>query len=294
MKQAKVSLEQWQAFKAVVDEGSFSKAAEALNKSQSTISYAVSKLEEQLPTPVLTMEGRKAVLTEQGKVLYRKATQLLELALNIEQTAIFLADGWESQLTIDIDSVVPVDRILQAINEFIARAPQTRITLLESTLSGTVQTLLEKKADIVITGHLPTGFLGPKISKITMLPVAHANHPLARSKAPLTQDDLEQYRQIVVRDSGTKRNLDAGWLGAEQRLTVSSFYHSLQALISGIGFAFVPDHLVENQLKAGKLKKLNITGEPDLEVPLYLLKSVSDNEGPAVAEMTRLLEKFFK
>ena len=56
----KISLEQWAAFKAVVDEGSFAKAAEALNKSQSAVSYAIAKLEEQLPTPVLTQQGRRA------------------------------------------------------------------------------------------------------------------------------------------------------------------------------------------------------------------------------------------
>ena len=59
MRAPRISLEQWAAFKAVVDEGSFAKAAEVLNKSQSSVSYTISKMEELLPTPVLEQQGRR-------------------------------------------------------------------------------------------------------------------------------------------------------------------------------------------------------------------------------------------
>ncbi len=293
MRQPKVTLEQWLAFKTVVDEGSFAKAAEALNKSQSTISYAISKLEEQLPSAVLIIEGRKAVLTEVGKVLYRRACLLLDQALNVEQTATCLAEGWETQLTINIDSIVPTMTVLRAIQLFSNEVPQTRITLLESTLSGTVEILLEKKADIVLTAQLPPGFLANQITEIPMIPVAHANHPLNREKKSLTQQDLQNHRQIVVRDSGTKRNLDAGWLGAEQRLTVSHFNQNIQALLLGIGFSFVPKHMVEKELVTGSLKQLDMQDNVERAIPINLLKSMPENEGPAVTKMSAILEKNF-
>ena len=53
MRTPRISLDQWAAFKAVVDAGSFALAAEALNKSQSSVSYAIARLQEQLPRPVL-------------------------------------------------------------------------------------------------------------------------------------------------------------------------------------------------------------------------------------------------
>jgi len=294
MKPTKITLEQWQTFKAVVDEGSFAKAAEALNKSQSTVSYAIAKLEEQLPTPVLTIEGRKAVLTEEGKVMYRRASQLLDLALNVEQTATSLAEGWETQLTIDIESIVPIDRVLQALQIFMEKAPQTRITLLETTLSGTVETLLERRADLVLTGQIPPGFLGTHITQVKLIPVAHANHPLCREKKSLSQQDLQQHRQIVVRDSGTKRNLDAGWLGSEQRLTLSHFSQTLQALIAGMGFSFVPEHLIKKELSNGTLKKLNLMDDAERYIPIQLVKSSPDNEGAAIKEMALILKQVFK
>ncbi|EXJ13027.1 helix-turn-helix domain-containing protein [Nitrincola nitratireducens] len=55
-----VTLEQWQTLIAVVDEGGYAQAAEALRKSQSAVSYAISKLESALGVAVFKIDGRKA------------------------------------------------------------------------------------------------------------------------------------------------------------------------------------------------------------------------------------------
>jgi len=93
--QTSITLDQWQALLAVVDQGSFARAAQARNRSQSSISYAISKMEDLLGTEVFSIEGRKAVLTEIGKVLYRRAKSLVAEALQIESLARRLAGGWE-------------------------------------------------------------------------------------------------------------------------------------------------------------------------------------------------------
>lgn len=77
---AKITLDQWQALLAVVDEGGYANAAEALDKSQSAISYAVQKIETELGVRAFSLEGRKAKLTETGQMLYRQAKVLVEEA----------------------------------------------------------------------------------------------------------------------------------------------------------------------------------------------------------------------
>ncbi len=293
MKNPRITIDQWLAFKAVVDEGSFAKAAEALHKSQSSISYAISKLEEQLPTAVLKINGRKAILTEEGQVLYRRASQLLTLAIDVEQTADCLAQGWEANITIAADSIVPMEPILNSISQFAEQAPQTRIVLLETMLSGSEEALLERRADIVLSAHTPPGFLGTPLPPISMVPVAHKNHPLTHIQRELSHQDLQQYRQIVVRDSGLRRQQDQGWLGAEQRLTVSHFGLSLQALKKGLGFAFVPYHLVEQWLANEQLIRLNLTMHAERIIPVYLTLAMPDSIGPAVKLMTDTLIKAF-
>ena len=108
MKNPRVSLEQWLAFKTVIDSGSYAMAAEALNKSQSSISYAIARLNEQLPQPVLILEGRKAVITDAGRILYRHAEQLLNQASQAEAVASSLALGFESEVTIAVDVLMEV------------------------------------------------------------------------------------------------------------------------------------------------------------------------------------------
>src|SRR4029079_2942742 len=76
----RIGLEQWRTLIAVVDAGGYAQAAEALHKSQSAVTYAVQKLEGVLDVKAFEMQGRKAVLTPTGKLLYRRARALLDEA----------------------------------------------------------------------------------------------------------------------------------------------------------------------------------------------------------------------
>ncbi|MCP3291660.1 helix-turn-helix domain-containing protein, partial [Aeromonas hydrophila] len=62
----KSTFEQWRIFQAVVDCGGYAQAAEALNKSQSSLNHAVAKLQQSLGVALLEVRGRKAVLTPAG------------------------------------------------------------------------------------------------------------------------------------------------------------------------------------------------------------------------------------
>lgn len=293
MKTNTIPLEHWAAFVAVVEQGGFARAAEHLNKSQSAVSYALAKLEQQLPKPVLQQQGRKAVLTEQGEVLYRRAKQLLQQAAELENTASCLAQGWEPQLTIAIDSLVPLEPVLRAMRGFGDAHPQTRLLLLETTLSGTDEAILERKADLALTPGVPPGFAGSKVCDVEMIPVAQANHSLARAKHPLNEQDLSRVRQIIIRDSGLKRNQDGGWLKAEQRFTVSHFATAIKMLEAGLGFSFVPRNLVEQQLAQGSLKRLNLEQEMQRLMPIYLLHTHGDQRGPGLTKLFELLRDSF-
>ena len=79
----RITLDQWRAFLAVVDAGGYAQAAAALHKSQSTVSYAVRKIESLLGVKVFEIKGRKAVLTEAGRVLHRRAQTLVEEAATL-------------------------------------------------------------------------------------------------------------------------------------------------------------------------------------------------------------------
>lgn len=293
MKQPKVSLEQWLVFKTVVDEGSYAAAAEVLNKSQSSISYILGRLAETLPVPVLELRGRKAELTDAGRALYRQATTLLEQARLVEQAARYFASGWEPEVTLAVDALTPMAPLLCGLQKFSLQSPGTRLRLLETTLSGTAEALLDRTADIAIIGLLPPGFFGTPIQQIRMLPVAHPEHPLFALGHDISEEELRQHRQIVIRDTGTKRQVDAGWLGAEQRWTVSHPASSLEAVKAGLGFAFLPLERVQQALELGQIRQLPLAHGAERAVTLNLVLADSEYAGPATRAVAQALLKEF-
>src|SRR4051812_41372030 len=133
----RISLDQWRALLAVVDEGGYARAAEALNKSQSSVTYGVQQLESQLGVKAFEIEGRKAVLTPTGQLLYRRARYLLDEAAGLEQAARSLSAGWEPEIRIAVEVLFPTWLILECLDRFGKEAPDTRIELIESVISGT-------------------------------------------------------------------------------------------------------------------------------------------------------------
>lgn len=290
MKTPRVTLDQWLAFKTVVDEGSYARAAEMLNKSQSTISYSLAKLNEQLPKPVLSLEGRKAVLTDEGKVLYLYAQQILNAAATAESVAHSMAVEFESEVTIAVDVLQQVGDLADAFEAFSVQFPHTRIRVLETSLSGTSEALLEKQADLVIGAVMPTGFNGFPLTTISMLPVAALSHPLVKNRENVSELELQSHRQIVLRDTGTKREQDAGWLRAQQRWTVSHFSSSISLVKTGLAFAFLPDKWIKEELKSGSLRLIPLQEGYQRSLPLYLMFADKPNVGPATRALAELIQ----
>lgn len=292
----RISLDQWATFRAVVEAGSFAKAAERLHKSQSSVSYAISRLNELLPTPVLTISGRRAVLTPEGEVLYRRAVQLLEQAGAAEEIARQLAQGVEAEVTLAVDGLMEPGLLLPALTQFSSRYPLTRLRVLETQLSGTEEALLEKTASIAIGPDVPVGFMGIPLRSVRMVAVARPDHPLfdAASADSINDYELRTWRQVVIRDSGKHRQQDAGWLGSEQRWTVSHFSTCLKILYDGLAFAFMPHDWIASDLEAGRLKPLPLSLGAQREMTIYLMTQAADSLGPATRELIELLRTHFR
>jgi DNA-binding transcriptional LysR family regulator len=289
MKIPHISLEQWAAFVSVIDQGSFSAAAEALNKSQSSVSYAVRRVNEGLPSPVLRLSGRKAVLTEVGEVLYRYANQLLKQARETEALAESMAKGVESEVTMALDSLLNIGAIACALEKFSRAFMHTRVRVLETTLSGTTEALLEKKADLVIGSQVPVGLMGAPLTEVQMIPVANVGHPLTENGRTIEDWELRNYRQIVIRDSGQRRQIDTGWLESEQRWTVSHFSSSITLIRAGLGFAFLPRNWVAKDIDAGELAEIKLPHSLARKVQVYLMMSDRSTAGPAARALAEEL-----
>jgi len=284
----KVSLEQWRALLAVVDAGGYAQAAEMLEKSQSAVSYAIQKMEAELDVRLFRLQGRKAVLTDVGEILYRRAQSLVIEASRLESSAQSLASGVEAQLYIAVDAIFPLPLLLRSLDVFAAEFPETRVELLETVLSGTDEALRQREVDLAITPQVPQGLVGDVLMHARFIAVAQPDHPLHQLGRPLLLQDLRRHRQLVIRDSGSG-GVDAGWLGAEQRWTVSHMSTSVHAAVMGLGFAWYPEEIIADELAKGSLQRLPLQEGEERFADLYLVYAEADYTGPAARRFGEIL-----
>ncbi len=285
----KTTLEQWRMFKAVVEHGGYAQAAEAIFKSQSTISYGVHKLQEQLGITLLEVEGRKAVLTEQGKVMLQRANQLLEQAENLDKAADVLRQGVEPVIHLALDMIFPYDHLFCLLADFSEQFPNTRVELTEFVMNGGNDMLENGELDLLVTPIMPAGLKGKQIYREQFIPVSSPDHPL-QSRQDLKLEDLMEHRQIVMRD-GSKQRRDSGWLGAHQRWTVSHTNTSLNIVRRGLGYAWLPMNWIQADLDNGTLKPLPMKDDSARYEDLYLVEAAEGSSGPATRYLASLLRK---
>ena len=239
----KCTLDQWRVFQAVVEKGGFAEAAEYLYKSQSTVSYTIQQLQEELVTPLFEKKGRRLELTKFGEIMLHRSRILLEDAVKIEKIAERAQGEWPAEILVIIDDPFPREVIAKALYEF-KQISDTKVQLLEESLSGCIEYLEKDTADIVIAHRVPKGYIEFAQVKITQIAVASHASPLHLLPSPLTVDDLKREVQIVIADSGVETEVDKGWLDAPNRWRVSSSDIAVQLLLANIGFGWLPEHYV--------------------------------------------------
>lgn len=282
----KTTLEQWAVLAAVVDQGGFAQAGLALSRSQSAVSYSVARLQEAIGLSLLSVDaaidGRKAALTPHGRTLLNRARAVLHDLDTLESLARGLKQGWEPELRLIVDVAFPRARLLRIVAELQQTCPSTQIQLSDVVLSGAEEAIARGAGDVVVTSRVPANFLGDYLMHVNFVAVARSGHALFGIDRELTTEHLVPYAQAVVRDSGTLNPRDEGWLGAERRFTVSSMDASLALVVSGLAYAWLPEHLIAAALADGSLRRLPLAlgGSRKVELQIFVVRPGAP--GPAV------------
>ena len=287
----RVSLEQWNALISVVESGGYAQAGAHLHKSQSTLTYAIQKLEESLGIKVFQIKGRKAVLTAPGELLYRRGKALLDEAARVERAAAELARGWEPEIRLAVEIVFPTWLLLECLAEFGRERPDTRVELYETVLGGNAEMLAQRRVDLAISPRVPPGFLGDALMSVKFICLAAPSHPLHALGRELRLDDLREHRHLLLRDSGAERTQSGGGWQNERRWTVGNKATWIRAAVLGLGFAWYPQESVREELEAGTLKPLPLREGAERVGNLYLMYADRDAAGPGTRRMAEIIRE---
>ncbi len=288
MSHARVTLDQWNTLVAVVEAGSHAKAAEQLNRSQSSVTYAVQQIQSQLGVQVFELDGRKARLTPTGEQLYQRARYLVAEAASLETASSCLALGWEAELRLAVEVIYPNQRLFACLERFGESATHTRVEVVEAVLGHRTSLLDEGAIELAIFGSVPTGYEGEHLMRVRFVLVAHPEHPLHHLGRAVTLRDLRQHRHLVIRESNRDRASEPA-LQAPQRWTVGHMSTSIEAARGGHGFAWLPEELIRHDLEAGTLKPLPMRRGGERFADLYLVYGDRAGAGPAALRLAEIL-----
>jgi DNA-binding transcriptional LysR family regulator len=238
---------------------------------------------------LLEVKGRKAYLTEQGEVLLRRSRHLTQTVEELEQLANNLEEGWEPSITVAREIIYPMPKLVNALKAFLPESRGTRVTVVDSVISGTTELINAQGVDIAICGTPPKGHVAEPLCETELYLVTHPDHPLAALEQVEDDKQLVQHLQLVIKDTGIKGSPDTGWLKAEQRWTVTNFHEAKEILSQGIGFCWIPSFLVEEELAQGKLSRIMLQGSRSRKIILSLVIPNRDRQGPASKLLERLI-----
>lgn len=265
----RITLEAIELVEAIDRHGSFAAAAERLYRVPSTVSYAIGKLEQDLGIALFIRKGPRVTLTPAGRQLIEDGRWLLRAAADLESRMRQVATGFESELRLIVDSLIPVDSLLDDIRAFEALDCGTQLRLGTGVMTGVWEALREGRADLIVaSGDNPAGngFRTVPVGSTDFVFCVAPGHPLVErvqqrqpdgAPRPLSRDDLLDHTAIVIADSARDVGArTAGLLNGQKRITVASLADKLCCMRAGLGHGFVPRSSVDDLLRRGALCEL--------------------------------------
>ncbi|ARP84561.1 LysR family transcriptional regulator [Bordetella genomosp. 8] len=243
---------------AIARHGSFAKAAREMGKVPSAVTYAIRGLEDRLDVLLFDRSGHRAVLTPAGQALLDDGRLLLKSLEDLTRRVRRISTGWELELRIAVNGVLPWPPLYDLIEEFQTLDSTTKLRFTSEVLSGTWDTLAGGRADLLIGGDAalapPGRFATQPLGEVHMLFCVAPHHPLAQATGPLGPADIGAHCAVVVADtSRALPPLTRNLLDTQQRVVMPTMQAKIDAQIRGVGCGYIPRMLAAPYLDQGLL-----------------------------------------
>lgn len=276
-----LTLDQLRVLVAIEEAGSFSAAGRRLRRVQSAISHTVQALEAVQGVQLFDRSSRTPRFTEAGRVLAAQARQVLRQAEAFERTAQGIAAGLEPELTIAVDSFVPVPPLIRSLAGLQAQYPELQVTLFTEGLGAAERRVRDGSATLGLCALLPSTaqeLQASVLTQVTTLPVVAPSHPLATERRPLTRDILAEHLQLILTDPLQRPGPSFSVVSPRVWRFVDNG-RRLEFLLAGFGWCTMPQHLVQQPIAEGRLRRLPIDDPAVLPGSLGLF-AIHDRQRP--------------
>jgi DNA-binding transcriptional LysR family regulator len=286
------TLHELQCFDAVVRAGSFQAAAATLHRTHPAVFASVSKLERKLGLHLLDRSGYRFALTQAGRSFHARAQSLLRDMEGLHVHATQLSMGEESELRIVVGDLCPLPVTLGLLREFFNAHPGTQLNLFFEAISGPWERLFDGDADLILH-HIDKSdhrleFVD--LLRVQLIPVVAPGF-LPFPVSSVTSVKMRDLGQCVIRDTARHsppRNYFV--LEGARQLTVADQLMKKEVILQGMGWGHMPDFLVRQELRAGRLISIGGRHFPGNVAPIVAARRRDMPHGPIAERLWRYIE----
>ena len=250
-------------FKTVVDEGNFIRAARRLNYTQSTITFQIGQLEEELSTKLFEKIGRRMVLTQAGKQLLPYVDEVLSSINRMRNLEVELAQC-RGDLHVAVGETLLCYHMPAILKQFRQKAPNSRLFLCSMNCYDIRDGLLGGSLDLGVF-YADTGGFGSSLTCYDM-----GNYPLTLVASPETKQNFPDFRTpdraiplpFVINEPNCvfrqvfERYLKENSIRLDHTIELWSIPTIKKLVASDVGVTFLPRFAVEEELKTGVLEEI--------------------------------------
>ena len=249
-------------FVQVAELGSFTKAAKALDYSQSTISFQIKQLENELDCLLFERIGHTIVLTKRGEELLAYARQISQLTNEFTHSG----DRQEGLLRIAAPDSVCEDMINTNYADFHSRYPGIALKFTNTDTDTMIRMLGQNEVDLIVTldRHVyDSEYIIAKEEPVQMHFVTGADSPYARAGELSVRDLISSPFILTEKRIAYRRSLEEAL--AKQSLEIVPVLELgrtdiiMNLLEAGIGISFLPEFVTRERVEEGRLCYLNVT-----------------------------------
>jgi len=283
-----MTLEQLRTLCRIVECGSLKQAADSLHKTQPALSMAIKKLEAEYGFEILNRNSYRLSLTAEGRSFYRKAQELLLNADQLNSMGRHLGAGNEPLVRFAYDLTCPHGLILKVLKQCQQQYPNTELHVLGKSRFGALELLQNGQADLAVSPWWPTLY---GLGDLDTLAISHfrillvASPELFQVGEVNSSDQLKSQVHLMVEESGLSFDTENLMLIKGVRQWKTRDANTLkQMLLAGLGWGFIPEHMVQDELAGGALVALQPEDmEYSIDGEIRLIRRQEQTLGPVAS-----------